>query len=266
MLGAICGDIVGSRFEFSNYRKKDFELFSPECRFTDDTVLTAALASTLLLYPVIADEDAFKADLASNYRSYALTYPSGGYGGRFLHWILAGDLQPYNSCGNGSAMRVSPAGWYARTLEEAEHVGELSAVVTHNHPEGIRGAKATAAAVWLARSGYSKGDIKRHMSSYYPQAEKLSVRRLMQVRDPWDETCQGTMPVALCCFYESENFEDAIRNSIAVGGDSDTIGAICGGIAGAFYTVPGQIADTTLGYLDDSLRKTVTDFIQKYCC
>lgn len=233
MYGAIIGDIVGSKYEFGNIKTKDFPLFSEGCSFTDDTVMTVAVASALLKSRETGCDfgKALVAEMQRFGRAYP--FPQGGYGARFSAWLRQDDPQPYHSFGNGSAMRVSPCGLLAKTLEEALSLAEQSAAVTHNHPEGIKGAQATAAAIFLAKSGWSKDAIGGYICDhFYPLNQTLD-----EIRPDYgfDETCQGSVPQALTAFLESTSFEDAIRNAVSLGGDSDTLGAITGSVAWAFY-------------------------------
>jgi len=246
MLGAIIGDIVGSVYEWHNIKAKDFPLFSDKCFFTDDTVMTVAVADALLNG---GTADSF----ISSMKKFGRLYPHSGYGARFGSWLFSDDREPYNSWGNGSAMRVSPCGWFADSLEEAENLAEQSAAVTHNHPEGIKGAKATAAAIYLSWTGATKADIKDYIESNY--GYNLS-QSLDEIRPTYrfNESCQETVPEAIVAFLESTGFEDAIRNAISLGGDSDTLAAITGGIAEAAYGIPKEIADKALSYLDAPLK------------
>lgn len=247
MIGAIIGDIVGSRFEFDNIKTKDFELFTRDCDFTDDTVMTLAIAKALARRN---DSEDFKQTLVRTMHEVGDKYPDCGYGGRFLDWILSESIKPYNSCGNGSAMRVSSVGWYAQNLTETEELAKLSAEVTHNHPEGIKGAQAVAGAIFLARTGESKETIKKYVEHYYALDFTLD-----EIRPTYEYeiVCQTSVPQAIQAFLESTSFEDAIRNAISIGGDSDTIGAITGSIAEAYYGVDEELKGTALSYLDDYL-------------
>ena len=227
MLGAIIGDIVGSVYEWNNIKTKDFPLFSERCFFTDDTVMTVAVADALLNG---GTSDAF----IDAMKKFGRLYPNSGYGGRFAGWLSSDNREPYNSWGNGSAMRVAPCAWFADSLDEAESLAELSAAVTHDHPEGIKGARATAAAIYLARTGVTKAGIKDYIETKYG----YDLSRTLDVIRPryrFNESCQGTVPEAIIAFLESDGFEDAIRNAISLGGDSDTLAAITGGIAEAYY-------------------------------
>ena len=251
MIGSIIGDIVGSRFEFNNTRREDFELFTPECSFTDDTICTVAVADALL-----RDED-----FGQVIHEWCRRYPSpmGGYGGRFAQWVRSDSPQPYNSLGNGSAMRVSPCG-YLPTLQTALEKAEESASCSHNHPKGVRGAVVVAHAIWLLRHGANKADIQKLAEEDYGyQISGLSISELQRT-NPFDETCPGTIPPALCCFLGSSSFEDAIRKAISIGGDSDTIGAIVGGLAEAHYGAPEEIQDKALSYLPKEMTAVVREF------
>ena len=261
MYGAIIGDIVGSVYEFNNYRAKDFTLFKPECFFTDDTVMTLAVAKSLLAYERVTDGAAFRKTLIENMHELGNKYILAGYGGRFLSWIMRGLTEPYNSYGNGSAMRVSPVAWYANSLKEAIGLGRATAEVTHSHPEGIKGAESVAGATYLARTGASMDEIRRFVCGYYDMDFTLD-----EIRDSYmfNETCQDTVPQALQAFFESTSFEDAIRNGISIGGDSDTIGAITGAVAHAYYGMSGEEKEKALSYLDSYLCDAVTEFCQRY--
>src|SRR5215211_5707687 len=229
MLGVIAGDVIGSRFEWEPIKTTDFPLFHPLCRFTDDTVLTIATASAILHGTPFADA----------YLDFGRRYPRAGYGGNFHIWLAAKDPQPYNSYGNGSAMRVAPVGWACPDEQRVLREAERSAVVTHNHPEGVKGAQATALAVFMARRGASKNDIREAITSRFGYDLNRSTD---QIRPSYyfDVTCQGTVPEAIIAFLESTDYENAVRLAVSLGGDSDTLGAITGGIAHAFY---GQVPD-----------------------
>lgn len=253
MLGAIAGDIIGSVHEWKPLREDwaSFPLFTAQNHFTDDTVMTVAIANALQKG---ADNAELRNEIIDSMHEYGSRWPRAGYGGNFGKWLRNRDRQPYNSFGNGSAMRVSPVGWVAKTLEEAEYLAGCSADVTHNHPEGIKGAQAVAGAIWLARTGSSKDDIRKYVTSRYNY--DLS-RRVKEIRENYkfDVTCQGSVPEAISAFLESSNFEEAVRKAVWLGGDADTQAAIAGSIAEAFYgVVPENIAVKTLEYLDDKLR------------
>ena len=233
LYGAIIGDIVGSKYEFNNIKSKDFPLFSEGCSYTDDTIMTIAVANAL--QNSWNKKEEFISCLINEMTKLGREYPhpQGGYGGRFAGWLQSDNPQPYNSFGNGSAMRVSACAIYAVELNEALEFAELSAVVTHNHPEGIKGAKAVAAAIFLAKQKKSKKEIKKYIEeNFYPLNETVEDIRKHYT---FDETCQGTVPQAIVAFLESSSFEDAIRNAVSIGGDTDTVSAITGSIAWAFY-------------------------------
>ena len=261
MIGAIIGDIVGSRFEFDNCKSKDFELFDKKCDFTDDSVMTLAIAKALLSYEKIDDTEAFKKHLVEVMHEVGVRYPYCGYGGRFYEWIIKGQTEPYNSYGNGSAMRVSPVGWFADSLEECKALAAATAEVTHNHPEGVKGAVAVAGAIYLARTGHSMDEIKEYCKKYYTIDFTLD-----EIRDDYSffEICQKSVPQALEAFFESTSFEDALRNAISIGGDSDTIAAITSSIAEAFYGVDEDMRETALSYLDSYLLEIAENFIHKF--
>lgn len=260
MKGAIIGDIVGSVYEWDNIKTKDFPLFREDCFFTDDTVMTVAVGEALIncltryKRPCLTPSPLQILTWTMQY--YGRRYPDRGYGGRFLDWIYDADPQPYNSWGNGAPMRCSAAGWLATHMDGAEALGALTALPTHNHPEGIRAAALTAELIYLART-------RRNMDALWTIAEEAyNIPKLDDVRDTYTftESSQGTMPVALAAFFESTSFEDAIRNAISVGGDSDTIAAITGSIAEAYYGVPDELWDKAATYLDDHLLACVNRF------
>ena len=250
MLGAIVGDVIGSVHEGTGTKTKDFPLFVPRSTFTDDSVLTVAVAEWLLTGH----------DLVDLLHRYVDAYRGRGYGGSFFHWATARVREPYNSYGNGAAMRVSPVGFAFETMEEVLAWSKRSAEVTHNHPEGIKGAQATAAAIYLARRIHDKDQIRQTLESQF--GYDLSAR-LDQIRPTYDfdVTCQGTVPQALAAFFESTSFEDAIRNAISLGGDADTLACITGGIAEAYYGgVPQDLAATAVAILDRRLVAVIDQF------
>ena len=257
MFGAIIGDIVGSRFEFDNCKSKEFELFTNTCDYTDDTVMTLAVAKALLLYGTITDMDAFKRELVRVMHEIGMLHPYCGYGGRFCTWMMKNDTEPYGSFGNGSAMRVSPVAWFAGSLDECEKLAAATAEVTHNHPEGIKGAVAVAGAIYLARTGHSMAEIREYAERFYPIDFTLD-----EIRPDYDfvETCQGSVPQALEAFFESTGFEDAIRNAVSIGGDSDTIADMAGAIAEAYYGADREMKDIALSYLDLDLLDIAEEF------
>ena len=250
MIGAIIGDIAGSIYEFNNIKTTDFPIISDDCFFTDDTVMTFAVAEALIK----GGRDAAKTEkeMAKTMKKYGKMYPDAGYGIRFREWLASSDSKPYESFGNGSAMRVSPVAWYFHSLEKVEKFAEISAKVTHNSEEGIKGAKATAAAIFLARNGRPKDYIKRYIELKYRYDFS---KTLDEIRPDYsfDETCQGTVPVALQVFFEAESFEDTLRKAISMGGDSDTLAAIACSVAEGFYPVPEEIKERALAKLDKKL-------------
>jgi ADP-ribosyl-[dinitrogen reductase] hydrolase len=254
MLGAIAGDIIGSVYEFDNIKTENFPLFGPRSKFTDDTVLTVAVADCLLN----------KKEYAVTFKEYGRRYPTAGYGISFRHWLDSASLEPYYSYGNGSAMRVSPVGFAAATLEEALQEAECSAAVTHNHPEGIKGAQAVAAAIFLASHGSSKKEIRDFITDSF--SYNLN-RTLVRIRPDYefDDTCQGTVPEAIIAFLESSDFVSAIRKAISLGGDSDTLACITGGIAQAFYgKMPTQIVKEVRKRLPPDLLSIVEKFSVRF--
>ena len=261
MFGAIIGDVVGSRFEFDNFKSKDFEFLDKWCDFTDDSVMTLAVAKALLECSCITNLEKFKKELVNVMHDVGRRYPDCGYGGRFYLWIMRNLTEPYNSYGNGSAMRVSPVAWFAASLEECENLAGATAEVTHNHPEGIKGAVSVAGAIFLARTGHSMENIKEYVSKYYDIDFTLD-----EIRKDYDfyEICQKSVPQAFEAFFESKDFEDAIRNAISIGGDSDTIAAITGSIAEAYYGIDSDTKATALSYLDDYLLDIAEDFANKF--
>jgi ADP-ribosylglycohydrolase len=238
MIGAIAGDIIGSVYEYSHGKVTDFQLFQFESKFTDDTVLTVAVADCLL----------HKKDYAKTIKEYARRYPNAGYGGSFVVWMDSPDSKPYNSFGNGSAMRVSPVGFFE---------------VTHNHPEGIKGAQATAAAVFLARTGSSKPEIKDYVTKQFGYNLDRKLDDIRKTYD-YDITCQGTVPESIIAFLESKDYEDAIRKAISLVGDADTLACITGGIAQAFYKhISPEIIVETRKRLTSDLLKIVDQFEER---
>lgn len=254
MIGAICGDVLGSIYEFNNIKSTYFILFNKSCKYTDDTVLTVATADCLLN----------KGDFAQYYKKYFLDYPDKGYGGSFKEWGFSSSLQPYNSWGNGSAMRISPVGFAFNSLEFVLINAKKSAKVTHNHTEGIKGAQAAASAIFMAKNGSSKNEIKEFIENkFYYKLDKS----LKEIRPSYsfDVSCQGSVPQAITAFLESDGFEDAIRKAISIGGDSDTIACITGGIAEAYYGgVPEDISKFVLSKLDKNFLNVINDFYKKF--
>lgn len=255
MLGAITGDIVGSVYEWHNIKTKEFELFSPSCFFTDDSVLTIALADSILTGTPYVE----------NLKAFARRYPDAGYGGGFRHWVQSASSAPYHSFGNGAAMRISPVGYAYGDLETVLAKAEAFTAVTHNHPEGIRGGQATAAAIFLARTGKSKEDIRAFVESRYGYDLSRHVDKIRPTYQ-FNETCQETVPQAIRAFLDSTDFEDAIRTAISLGGDSDTLACITGGIAQAFYGgVPAPIQEKVYAILDEPLGRITREFMGRFC-
>lgn len=256
MIGAIAGDVIGSVYEGSGLKSREFPLFDDESVFTDDTVLTVAVAAKLLK----------GGDYVDLFHDYFHAYPVAGYGASFIRWAGYRQREPYNSWGNGSAMRVSPIGFAFDTLDAVLAEARISAQVTHNHPEGVRGAQATAAAIFLARSGQDQHDIKNYIEREFQY--NLS-DRLEDIREQYrfDVSCQGSVPQSIIAFLESTSYEDAIRNAISLGGDADTMACIAGGIAEAFYgDVPDGIRTRALNALDEPLRRIVDEFVTRFGC
>lgn len=254
MKGAILGDVIGSRFEWRNYKGTDFTLFNAKSKFTDDSVLTIAIAAAILN----------KTTYEQEVKDFANAYPNAGYGGNFKKWMNGELTGPYNSWGNGSAMRVSPIAYAFETEAEVLAEAEASAVITHNHPEGIKGAQALAMAIFLARKGASKEELKNRIQLDF--AYDLE-RTCDQIRPNYkfDVSCQGSVPEAIIAFLESENVEDAIRLAVSLGGDSDTIASMAGALAEAFYGgLPQVLEEEALKHLDKKLLKVLLAFIAKY--
>lgn len=254
IIGAIAGDVIGSAYEFNPTRDHDFELFTPKSSFTDDTVLTMANALWL-----IDDEQHTHERLVEIMLDLCRRYPNRGYGGRFANWICDKDPQPYNSYGNGSAMRVSPVGYYAQSLEEALALAKVSAEVTHNHPEGIKGAQATAAAIFLARRGKSKQEIRDYVAQTFDYDLSCTLDEIRPTFT-FDETCQRTVPEAITCFMEGKDYEDVVRLSVALAGDADTIAAIAGSISSAVDEVPNGITQQVIALLSEEFCTTLLRF------
>ena len=252
MLGAIAGDIIGSCFEWEPIKTTDFELFSPVSHYTDDTVLTVAVAYSLL-------EDL---GYAESLKIFGNNYEAG-YGSSFYAWLASASLEPYNSWGNGSAMRVSPVAYAFNSVEEVLEEAKNSALVTHNHPEGIKGAQAVALAIFLARTGSTKQVVKEEISSRF--GYDLD-RTLEEIRPDYafEVSCQKSVPESIICFLESYDYEEAVRNAVSLGGDSDTMACIAGSIAEAFYGLPDEIAESTLERLPPEFIEILDRFKEKY--
>jgi type I restriction enzyme M protein len=261
MLGAVVGDIAGSRFEWNNIKTKEFDLLTDRCECTDDSIMSLAIAAALLMWDG-SDYDRLGELAVQSMRDIGQPYPNCGYGGRFGRWMYEEDPCPYNSFGNGSAMRVSACGWAGQSLDEVKQLSRAVTEVTHNHPEGIKGAEATAVCIFLARTGKSVSEIRDYVNRrYYPMAFTLDGIRASYA---FNETCQDTVPQAIMAFLESTDFEDAIRCAISLGGDSDTLAAITGSIAEAYYGIPDYIRRRTLKYLDERLLKLLMEFEDRF--
>lgn len=260
MYGAILGDIIGSPFEFDRGDKtKDFKLFSRRSHFTDDSVMTLAVCEALLKVGQDVTVKEIEDAVISSMQSWGRRYPHAGYGGYFRRWLTARHPEPYNSYGNGSAMRVSAVGWLYDSLEKTRTVAKATANVTHNHPEGIKGAEATASAIFMARNGSSKEEIKKYIENEFHYDLN---RTLNEIRPGYhmDETCQKTVPEAIIAFLEAKDFEDAIRNAVSLGGDTDTLGAITGSIAEAYYGIPEWLITECRKRINKDMRVVLDDF------
>lgn len=260
MFGAILGDIIGSPFEFDRGDKtKHFELFSDGCGFADDTVMTAAVAEALLAVGNNAEVEVIKEEVCRKMQEWGRKYPDAGYGEHFLDWLYEENPKPYGSYGNGSAMRVSAAGWLYASLERTREVSAAAAAVTHNHQEGIKGAEAVASCIYLARNRMGKEEIKKFAAREF--SYNLS-RTLEQIRPTYYhvESCQETVPEAIIAFLEGVNFEDAVRNAVSLGGDTDTLAAITGSIAEAFFGIPEHLKQECRNRIDHNLRQVLEAF------
>lgn len=264
MIGAIIGDIVGSRFEHFNHKSKVFELFTPKNSFTDDTVMTLAVAKAIIETKKqdLIEKDYYQVleKLTIKYmQELGRKYPYAGYGNMFYQWIMSSNPKPYNSFGNGSAMRISPVGFLAQSLEEALKHAEVISSVTHNHPEGIKGAQAVVTCIYLAKRRYAKDDIRSEINEKYYNINFT----LDEIRSTYhfNVTCQGSVPQAIVAFLEGTSFEDTIRNAISIGGDSDTIACIAGAIAECYFGVPEDIKNKALSYLDDDLSRIYQEWL-----
>lgn len=259
ILGAIIGDIVGSRFEWKNHKSKYFEFLTDGCFYTDDSVLTVAIGQALLEcnknYTYLSEKT------ISKLHEFGTLYPNAGYGGSFCRWLLSKSIKPYNSWGNGAAMRVSGCAYFANSLEEAKELSCKVTCVTHNHPEGLKGAEATTVATYMALHGSTKEKIKQHILDNYYNID-FTIDSIRDIYE-FDVSCQGSVPQALQAFFESESYEDAIRNAISIGGDSDTIAAITGAVACAYYGIPNELKEKVYIYLPTDL-KAVTDIFDTY--
>ncbi len=260
MYGAILGDIIGSRFEFDRGGwTKDFELFTPECAFTDDSVMTVAVAEALMGEGLDTPVEEIEKGCIRSMQEWGRKYPNAGYGGRFIGWLFEEDPTPYNSWGNGSAMRVAAAGWLYDTIERTREVARATANVSHNHPEGLKGAECTAAVIFLARNGSSKEEIKDYVVNEFGYDLSRSVDDL-RVLHRHDESCMDTLPKALVSFLEGKSFEDVVRNAVSLGGDTDTIAAIAGAMAEGLYGVPEELKKECLIRVPKGMADVIHDF------
>ena len=263
MFGAILGDIIGSPYEFDshNYKAKDFPLFSRNSSFTDDTVMTLAVADALMAIHTEDTDETICKTLAKSMKTIGRRYPYAGYGGRFHGWLFGEQSEPYNSYGNGSAMRVSSAAWLFNDLETVRRMARLSAAVTHNHPEGIKGAESVASAIFLARTGSSKEEIKKYIENEFGYD---LTRTCDEIRPNYRhvDSCQKSVPEAITAFLEGNDFEDVIRTAVSLGGDSDTIAAIAGSMAEGFYGVPSELKKECMERLTPDLREILRWFCE----
>jgi ADP-ribosylglycohydrolase len=253
VIGAIAGDVIGSIYEHHQIKSKEFPLFNRRCHFTDDTVLTVAVADVLLNGGAYGDR----------FREYYWRYPDAGYGAAFHRWARSAGAGAYNSFGNGSAMRVSPVAFAYDCIEDVRGEAVRSAAVTHNHAEGVKGAEATASAVFLARLKTPKEEIRRYIEHEFGYDLSESPEAI-RPEYCFDVTCQGTVPAAISSFLHAEDFEDAVRNAVSLGGDSDTLACIAGAMAGAYYGVPEYLEQEVWSRLDDHLRSVIARFASRY--
>lgn len=260
MYGAILGDIIGSRFEFDRGGwSKEFDLLTPECKFTDDTVMTVAVAEALLEAGGDASVDEIEKNCINMMQKWGCKYPNAGYGTGFIKWLFEQNPKPYDSWGNGSAMRVSAAGWLYDTVERTREVARTTANVSHNHPEGIKGAECTAAVIFLARNGSSKEDIKEYVVKEFGYDISKSVDEIRPFHRH-DESCMDSLPKALVSFFEGDSYEDIVRNAVSLGGDTDTIAAIAGSMAEGMYGVPEDLKEECLSFIPEEMADVISDF------
>ena len=261
LLGAIIGDVVGSRFELNNNKYgKDFDFFNKYCRFTDDTVMTLAVAKAFLNTNSINDN--FEKNVIDSMVEVGTKYPKCGYGPSFYRWLVSDKHEPYKSFGNGSAMRISPVGVISKNINEIKTNTSIITNVSHNHPDSINGSEAVAVSIYMSLKGNTKDEIKNYIEENYFKVDDLKNNE-MSIKD-FHINCVETVKQALSCFLNSNDFEDAIRNAISLGGDSDTLASITGGIAAAYYGIPEDICNEVFNYLDDYLIKIHNDFYNKY--
>lgn len=259
MLGAIIGDIVGSIYEFYNYKGEDFNFFTPNNYFTDDSVLTIAVMDAFNKSK--ADFSDFETNLVKSVKEIGRKYPNAGYGGRFYYWLNSNNSKPYNSLGNGAVMRVSPCGWIAQSEEQAKLLGNLSAGITHNHPDSLAAAELISLGIYMLRNGKSKEDFLKEVKKVYNH-DFLNDFNIDSIREfyKFDVTCVGSVPQAIEAFLEGDSYEDVIRKAISIGGDSDTIAAIAGSLAEAYYGIPENIKKEGINYLDEYLINIINEF------
>ena len=255
MLGATIGDIVGSIHAWNNIKTKKFELFDVRCRFSGVTVITCAVAKALRKYVETGKKCDLQEELKEELLNYGWLYPDINYGRSFMAWLFADEQQPYGSAGAGSAMRVSPAGWLASSLAEAEEFAKMTAEVTHSHAEGIKGAQAVAAAIYLARQKTPKEEIKKYIEEKYYKLD--FALKDIRMRYAFNPTCAGTVPPALVAFLEADDFEDALRNAVSIGGDSATLAAVAGSVAEAYYGIHENIIKQAMPFLDEEIKKAL---------
>ena len=256
MLGAIVGDIIGSVYEFSKQKRYDFEMLPQGSRYTDDTVMTVAVAYWLCRY---IEEDHPKDKLIQTMQKFGRKYPFAGYGSNFTAWLWSENPQPYNSWGNGAAMRVSPVGLYAETLDEALELAKRTAEVSHNHPEGIKGAQAVASAVWMANHGHTNEEIRDYITGKFNYNLSRTVDEIRPAYQ-WDVSCQGSVPESIICFLEGKDFEDVVRLAVSLGGDADTMACIAGSIAACIYPIPEWIVNRCENLLPPHLLHMMQGF------
>ncbi len=256
MIGAIAGDIIGSRHEFRSFKSKEFQLFTGGCKYTDDSLMTLAVAEAFILWRGKEFDEDFKRHLIRRMVDMGRKHQANSWGLNFYKWFMENPV-PYGSMGNGAAMRISPVGWVAKDEDEVRLLSRTVTEVSHNHPDALIAAEAVSMAIFMGREGYSKEDIRKRMLEYYPEISGMTVSNLRAVEYMESGifiTCRGSVPQAIVCFLEGEDYEDSVRNAISLGGDADTQGAITGSIAEAYYGVPDEIEEKALSYLTDSLR------------
>ena len=263
MLGAILGDIIGSSYEFDRgERTKDFELFTDYSTPTDDSIMTIALADALLSCNENDSDEDIQKVVIERMQAWGNRYPYAGYGSRFIHWLSDRDPKPYGSYGNGSAMRVSSAGWLYGSLAETRRMARLSAEVSHNHPEGIKGAECTASVIYLARTNHSMDEIKDYVEKEFAYDCSETLEQMRQ-RHRHVESCMDSLPKALRSFYDGASYEDVVRNAVSLGGDTDTIGAIAGSMAEAYFGIPDDLVDECLKRIPVSFKEVIDRYYEK---